>query len=271
VLRGINITDDARIYRAPHDRKIILEKVPQAASVPQLSHAENHPTEGFHPAEVLSGIREVRATEPASSGLAREIRSDREIESLVAWADERCALWTKTAPPKTDELTGGEHLVEIDEATRIVFKTTHPGKFGYSADVEMVHPKGWKAKPRITAGLVDATPDEYLLRLSMQNELFGDDIRVMGVAQFPQGVSVLTTQPFYEGTRTDQADIDAWFASIGWNKLPAKAGAFYDAAKGLLIMDALPRNVLTLTNSSLMPFDVVIVRPSDYLKTRLGL
>jgi len=105
----------------------------------------------------------------------------------------------------------------------------------------------------------------------MQNELFGDEIRVMGVARFPPGVSVLTTQPFHEGDRTEQADIDAWFESPGWRKLPDKSGAFYDAVKDLLIMDALPRNVLTLRDGKLMPFDVVIVRPSDHLKSRLGL
>jgi hypothetical protein len=236
-----------------------------------LSHAENQPTEGFHPAEVLSGLREIRATEPESSGFAREIRADREVESLVAWADERGLLSTRSSPPQTDALTGGEHLVEINEEAGLVFKTTHPGKFGYSADVEMVHPRGWKAKPRITAGLVDASPLEYLFRLHQQNEIFGDEIRVMGVARFPQGVSVLTTQPFYEGDRTGQADIDAWFGHLGWKKLPAKDGAFYDAAKDLLIMDALPRNVLTLANGGLMPFDVVILRPSDYLKSRLEL
>ncbi len=175
---------------------------------------------------MLSGLREIRATKPESPGLAREIRTDREIESLVAWADARGALWIKTSAPKTDELTGGEHLVEIDENAGIVFKSTHPGKFGYSADVELVHPRGWKAKPRITAGLVDATPEEYLFRLAMQNELFRDEIRVMGVARFPQGLSVLTTQPFYEGDRTDQAYIDAWFESPGWRKLPDKPGAF---------------------------------------------
>jgi hypothetical protein len=93
----------------------------------------------------------------------------------------------------------------------------------------------------------------------------------MGAVRYPQGVSVLTTQPFYEGTRTDQPDIDAWFEHLGWKKLVSKDGVFYDAAKDLLIMDALPRNVLTLQNGSLMPFDVVIVRPSDYLKSKLDL
>jgi hypothetical protein len=243
----------------------------ESGSFSPLPHAENQPAEGFHPAEVLSGLREIRATKPEGSGLAREIRTDREVESLVAWADARGLLSTRSRPPQPDDLTGGEHSVEINEALGMVFKSTHPGKFGYSADVELVHPRGWKSKPRITAGLVDASPEEYLFRLAMQNELFGDEIRVMGLARFPQGVSVLTTQPFYEGERTEQTHIDAWFESPGWSKLADKPGAFYDAVKNLLVMDALPRNVLTLRNGNLMPFDVVIVRPSEHLKSRLGL
>lgn len=220
---------------------------------------------------MLSGLRGIRATEPESAGLAREIRSDRETESLARWADAEGVLSIESRSPKTDELTGGEHLVTLDPLGGIVQKSTHPGKFGYSADVEMVHPKGRSARPRITAGLVDATPDEYLFRLDQQNELFGDVIRVMGVVRFPQSVSVLTTQPFYKGCRTAQEDIDQWFQSIGWGKLQAKDGAFHHQEKDLLIMDALPRNVLTLDDGKLMPFDVVIIRPSGYLKSRLGL
>ena len=124
---------------------------------------------------------------------------------------------------------------------------------------------------RITAGLVDATPDEYLFRLQKQNELFCDDIRVMGIVRYPQNISVLTTQPFYEGDRTDQPIIDAWFSGRGWRRIEAKDGAFYSPERDLLIMDALPRNVLTLINGSLMPFDVVVIQPSEFLKSRLGL
>lgn len=118
---------------------------------------------------------------------------------------------------------------------------------------------------------MDASPDEYLFRLAKQNELFADSIRVVGVARYPQGLSVLTTQPFYKGTRTDQKVIDAWFDRLGWISLPAKDGAYYHTEKDLLIMDALPRNVLTQEDGSLMPFDVVIVRPSKSLKSSLGL
>lgn len=236
-----------------------------------LPHARNTPNQGYDPSDVLAGIREICAAEPESAGLAREIRSDREAESLARWADDRSAIRSKTSPPHKDELTGGEHLVTLNPLGGIVFKSTHPGKFGFGVDLELIRPKGWKAKPRITAGLVDATPTEYLNRLAWQNEIFQDGIRVLGVVRYPQGLSVLTTQPFYEGRRTEQSVIDAWFVEQGWDKLPTKDGGFYNPARDLLIMDAFPRNVLTLTDGDIFPFDVVIVQPSDNLKARLDL
>jgi hypothetical protein len=174
-------------------------------------------------------------------------------------------------PPVTDELTGGEHIVTLSEDQRLVFKSTLPGKFGYGADVEMIVPRGRWSRPRITAGLVDATPEEYLFRLQQQNELFGDDIRVIGAVKYPQGLSALTTQPFYVGVRTEQSRIDAWFTAKGWKPVDGKDGAFYETSKDLLIMDALPRNVLTFPDGTVMPFDVVVVRPTDDLKSKLGL
>lgn len=249
----------------------MLEESPGLVTVSPLPDVNDRPTQGFQPAEVLSGIRSIRPTESEGSGYPREIRSDREAQSFAAWSDARGLFATRGIPPQADELTGGEHLVETNEDAGIVFKSTHPGKFGFSVDVEMVHPRGRNARPHITAGLVDASPDEYLFRLARQNDLFEDDVRVMGAARYPQGISILTSQPFYKGVRTEQPDIDAWFEARGWKKLPLRDGAYYDSEKGLLIMDALPRNVLTLEDGKVMPFDVVIVQPSQSLKSKLGL
>jgi hypothetical protein len=251
--------------------KNILEIADKPGMVWALPDAKDSSSQGFQPADVLSGIRSLRAAEQESVGLAREIRTDREAESLAGWADAKGCLEIEKRTPQADDLTGGEHLVTLDASGHFVWKSTHPGKFGFGADVEMVHPSGWRAKPRITVGLVDASPDEYLFRLAMQNELFGDEIRVMGAVRYPQGLSVLTTQPFYHGERTEQPVIDSWFESRGWRRLAEKQGAFYDATKDLLILDALPRNVLTLDRGGILPFDVVVVQPSYHLKSRLGL
>lgn len=251
--------------------EIALETALKTAIVPPLPDDQDLQNQGFKPAEVLSGIRAIRPTEPEGAGSPREIRADREVESITRWADEKGIFSIEQRAPQRDDLTGGEHFVTLDPSGEIVCKSTHPGKFGFSADVEMVHPRGRNARPHITAGLVEASPDEYLFRLAHQNDLFEDDVRVMGAVRYPQGVSILTNQPFYKGIRTEQPDIDAWFEARGWQKLAFKDGAYYDAEKDLLIMDALPRNVLTLEDGKVMPFDVVIVQPTQSMKLKLGL
>jgi hypothetical protein len=63
--------------------KIVLEKGSLTVIIPVLPHDQDIPYKGFQPAEVLSGIRAIRSTESESSGLAREIRADRETESFA--------------------------------------------------------------------------------------------------------------------------------------------------------------------------------------------
>lgn len=215
---------------------------------------------------MLQGIRAICSTNSSRLGLAREIRAHPEIESLIRWSDAKGLFSTENSYQISDEFTGGEHSVSLAPQQNRVFKSTHPNKFGFSIDTEMIQPSGWKAKPRITTGLCDATPTEYLSRLDRQNELFDDNILIIGVIRYPSGISILTSQPFYVGERTEQHLIDPWFHHRGWLPIPGKDGAFYHPTLNLAIMDALPRNVLTLENGSLMPFDVVIAKPPSGLK-----
>jgi len=161
--------------------------------------------------------------------------------------------------------------VELAEDAGLVFKSTKPGKFGFGIGTEMVRDRTRKKPPRITAGLVDATPQEYLARLTWQNTLFGDSWLVLGAVKYPAGLAILTTQPFVRGERTEQAIIQEWFEARHWRFLKDKDGAFYHPDHDLLILDALPRNVLTRPDGSIFPFDVVIVQPNDDLKWSLGL
>ena len=85
----------------------MLEDCGPCASLTGLSHAENFSKNGFEPTDVLCDVLAVCAAKSDGAGLAREIRTDSEIESLVAWADERSALWRKEIAPPKDELTGG--------------------------------------------------------------------------------------------------------------------------------------------------------------------
>lgn len=263
------VVDEGDKITVRPSRESSLKPEANEVKLQPLSDEASEPDQGFDPQAVLSELRRIRGAEPEGAGLAREIRTDREAESLVEWADERGVLARRSQPPPEDDLTGGEHLVELNEAEGLVFKATKAGKFGFGVDREMIRPKKRREPPRITVGLTDATPDEYLTRLYLQNEEFGDEIQVLGVAKYPQGVSVLTAQPFYRGERTEQPVIDAWFSARGWTPVSGKEGGFYHPGKDLLILDALPRNVLTLEDGELMPFDVVIVRPTEEVRNSL--
>lgn len=116
-----------------------------------MSNANRNDPEnpGHDPGAALAELCRLCSAEPESLGLAREIRTDRESESLAVLLDAKGALWTETAPPPSDELTGGEHFVYLDETHARVFKSTKPGKFGFSVGPELVRGRGRRTPPRI--------------------------------------------------------------------------------------------------------------------------
>ena len=59
---------------------------------------------------MLSGIRAIRSTEPESSGIAREIRTDREAESLARWADAKGVLEVESRAPQRIAQAKRQHV-----------------------------------------------------------------------------------------------------------------------------------------------------------------
>jgi len=64
--------------------------------------------QGYKPGVILADLCRIRSAEPKSLGFAREIRANREAQSLAAWFDGRGHLAIRDAPRKIDALTGGE-------------------------------------------------------------------------------------------------------------------------------------------------------------------
>jgi hypothetical protein len=127
----------------------MLQNAVSRATLSMSNASRNDPENpGYEPGAILAELRRLRSAEPASLGLAREIRADRESESLVALFDATGAVWTETAPQQSDELTGGEHLVYLDEAHGRVFKSTkqprnvltRPDGSIFSFDVVIIRP-----------------------------------------------------------------------------------------------------------------------------------
>lgn len=82
---------------------------------------------------------------------------------------------------------GAEHDVWISSDKTRVFKLTRNEHFGELPQYSDTAEVGWENGA--------AAPAEYLRRLSLQNRIFGDDIRIEGV-RTGRTVAIATSQPF---------------------------------------------------------------------------
>ena len=154
---------------------------------------------------------------------------------------------------------GAEHVVFHDLERALAVKATHVNRFGHS-----VYGEG-----------AQATPVEYLRRLGWHNLLFGDDIRIEGVAFDEEQIQVFTSQPWITAHREfplpAQTEIDEFFAQIGFRKFmfAPDVPLYFRPEMGLLVADAHDRNVLRSESGRLVPIDVVIGKPGPDLLRRI--
>ncbi|MEO6787520.1 MAG: hypothetical protein ABI318_15425 [Chthoniobacteraceae bacterium] len=154
---------------------------------------------------------------------------------------------------------GAEHVVFHDPERGVAVKATHVNRFGHS----------------VIAEGAAATPLEYLERLSWQNELFGDDIRIEGVAFDESQLEIVTTQPWIVASASQpsptQAEIDAYFFDLGFRKaeLVSDVPLYFHPELGMLVADAHDRNILRNESGVLVPIDLVIGRPGADLLRRI--
>jgi hypothetical protein len=103
-------------------------------------------------------------------GICHGIRQS-QIRALIKWARTRNGILESNFIERFRLVAeGAEHVVYHDEEHGLAIKATHSNRFGHSARNE------W----------LQATPLEYLQRLAWHNILFGDDIRVLGIALFEE-------------------------------------------------------------------------------------
>jgi len=104
-----------------------------------------------------------------------------------------------------------------------------------------------------------ASPAEYLDRLSLQNTLFNDAVRLEAVSVRAGGrLSIITSQPRSVGEAATIDTIDALMSQKGYKKLTE--GAFLDSSNGLLLCDLFPRNVIRAQDGTVCPIDPAIQR-----------
>ena len=189
---------------------------------------------------------EVKRARPGASDYSAQ------FESLVDFAQERGFYETRLIrEPKFG--SGNEHEVWYDEDSSRIIKATYPNKFGFT----------------IGAGR-DATPVQYLDRLALQNEVFGDEICVEGVANELGRIRIVTSQPYIEGRPATAQEMEEEFDRLGFRPLTVDGNEiWYRLPDGVMAFDAHPRNFLTDDSGTVHPIDVNMVHVDPDLKARL--
>src|SRR5690606_12622472 len=102
-----------------------------------------------------------------------------ERDRLRAWAEKEGLVLPADFLPISFDAGGGEHDVWFQDGR--AWKVTLEDRWGININGKR------------------ATPSEYLERLLLQNQVFGDDIRLEGVVIDGSDVRIVTSQPFLVG------------------------------------------------------------------------
>jgi len=102
-----------------------------------------------------------------------------------------------------------------------------------------------------------ASPIAYLERWLLHNELFGDDVRFLGVLVTDAGLRLLIQQPAIAGTPATDEEIQRFFTSSGWQRFIIDGHvAYFDPARRVVISDTHRGNIILMDDGLLAPIDL---------------
>jgi hypothetical protein len=180
----------------------------------------------------------------------------RQEKDLREWADRLGLLLDPEII--TPRLTRGGQEHDIFKEGERVFKVTRNGIFGLSPGIELALVSSDQDARRFH--LWEASPLEYLERLHLQNLLVPGLNRLEGIISQPGGdLAIVTSQPRFDLVPVTTAEIDTWFASLGFAKVAESS--YYRAEDNLGVFDAHDKN-LVLAGDTLVPFDVIPCHPA---------
>lgn len=179
---------------------------------------------------------------------------ERQWAALLEWARAAGKILPVNFLPPARE-GGREHDVTLHEPSGRWIKYTKPASSGYTVS--------WKDDG--TPFLHNAAPLDYLQRLLWQNEVFGDDIHLIGLREeSPHRWRIVTTQPGLTGEPTGLEELAAAFTAAGFTLLPWRGigyeGSLSLRCGGFDIWDVHPANVLLSPEGLPLPLDVIITR-----------
>jgi hypothetical protein len=171
------------------------------------------------------------------------------FEAVLSWGEANALIRPEVEFPffrRAPDGFGDEHEAWFDEASNRWFKATYPNQFGLA----------WGRRGSATAG-------EYLTRLVLQNQFFGDDLELVALVSAGQKLRVLTSQPHVAGEPAAYGAIQEWFCGLGFARVEdSGSAAWYRKPENLLVADAHEGNVLRTGSGALVPIDLNIIQPT---------
>lgn len=139
------------------------------------------------------------------------------------------------------------------------------------------HSDGWSPllDSRGMLGIRPALPLEYLRRLDLQNDLFGDEIRVLGLTRAGR---FTTTQPTLRGDEPGENEIRDVLEEAGWRRVPISmqnlpsqlmGSAWWHTEEALVLLDARKPN-FKKTAFGVLPIDLVLADLTPVMRQRFS-
>lgn len=155
---------------------------------------------------------------------------------------------------------GQEHDYFLEEEKGRCVKLTRSGVFGLTPGIDLaLVPSGEDAR---RFHLWEASPYEYLERLSLQNLITPNLNRLEGIVIQDEDLAICISQPRLDLISVTQDQIDNWFTSLGFEIVTS--AAYYRPDDNLGVFDAHDKNVVRspIDPEMLIPFDIIPVQPN---------
>jgi len=178
--------------------------------------------------------------------------------NVAAWADKKGKIIPESQFENFTFVSGStsEHTVYYRKSDDRVVKRTRDLYYGQVPSLD---------DGQIVS--VDASPAEYLRRMSLQMVVFNTDFRLEGVtipkeslylddpADAPQ---IVVSQPWIESKRTvNEQDVGRFLSKEGFVPVPHSFYGWVRPADGVVVLDASPDNFI-MSSEGLVPIDLQI-------------
>jgi hypothetical protein len=207
------------------------------------------------PSALESAIEAIeRSLRPDGAGNDRIPDGERagfEWRALFQWAE--CEGLSAPAQLKPERVGGREHDLTFLSAECRWCKFTKPDGCGLIVDFADGSPL-----------LLPATPLQYLKRLRLQNNFWGDDIRLEGIQIQTPGARIISTQPDVQGEAPALDFLQEYLCGeFGFRKLKIAPMGYYKSQSYLMgrfaMFDVHPANFVQVSPEIILPIDVIMM------------